>query len=201
MTNTPFWRRMMSASGVVGPLAISARMRGRTRAAFSRGDLALERRGREDVDRQLEERRVADRLRAREAHDGAVLRLPGAHGAHVEPVAAGDAADRVADGDDAGADLLEQRRRRRAGVAEALDGDGRAVDVEPDVARCLDDRHDRAAAGGLDAALGPAQADRLAGDDAGHGVPDVHRVGVHHPGHHLGVRVHVRRRDVLLRAR
>ena len=66
--------------------------------------------------------------------------------------------------------------------------------------RGLDDRVDAAAGRGLVAALGAAEADRLAGDDARDRVPDVHRVGVHHPGHDLGVGVHVRRGDVALRA-
>ena len=35
---------------------------------------------------------------------------------------------------------------------------------------------------------------------SGTAMPDLHRVGVHHPGHRLLVRGHVRRRDVLLRA-
>ena len=59
-------------------------------------------------------------------------------------------------------------------------------------------RVDAAAGGRLVAALGAAEADRLAGDDARDRVARVHRVGVHHPGHDLGVGVDVRRRDVLL---
>ena len=64
----------------------------------------------------------------------------------------------------------------------------------------FDDAEDRAARRRLVAALGAAQADRLAGDDARDGVAGVHGVGVHHPGHDLGVGVDVRRRDVLLGA-
>ena len=40
----------------------------------------------------------------------------------------------------------------------------------------------------------------LPGHDLRHGVAALHRVRVHHPGHRLLVRRHVRRRDVLLRA-
>ena len=57
----------------------------------------------------------------------------------------------------------------------------------------------RAAGRRLVAALGAAEADRLAGHDAGHRVAGVHRVGVHHPGHDLGVRVDVGGGDVALR--
>ena len=45
-----------------------------------------------------------------------------------------------------------------------------------------------------------ADRDRLAGDDLRDGVADLHRVRVHHPGHRLLVRRHVRRGNVLLRA-
>ena len=58
---------------------------------------------------------------------------------------------------------------------------------------------DDASTGGLVAPLGPADRDGLAGDDAGNSVPDRHRVGIHHPGHRLGVCPHVRGWDVLLR--
>ena len=60
------------------------------------------------------------------------------------------------------------------------------------------DHHD-ARAGRLLAEERAAERDRLAGDDLRHGVADLHRVGVHHPGHRLLVRRHVRRGDVLLR--
>ena len=131
----------------------------------------------------------------------AVLGLPGAHRLDVQPAGSVDAAEpsRMT------ATTREPRcgdqgRHGDPGVAEALDRDRGAIEVEADVASRLDDGHDRAAAGSLDAALGAAQADGLAGDDGGDGVPDVHRVGVHDPGHRLGVRVHVRGRDVPLRA-
>ena len=43
-----------------------------------------------------------------------------------------------------------------------------------------------------------ADRDRLPGHDLGDRVAGLHRVRVHHPGHRLLVRRHVRRRDVLL---
>src|SRR5205807_1092738 len=52
------------------------------------------------------------------------------------------------------------------------------------------------AAGRFLAALAPADADWLASDHTGDRVAVVHRVRVHHPGHHLRVGVHVWRRDV-----
>ena len=48
--------------------------------------------------------------------------------------------------------------------------------------------------------FGAAEGDRLAGDHGRDGVPDVHRVRVHDPGHRLGVGVDVRGGDVALGA-
>ena len=91
-------------------------------------------------------------------------------------------------------------RGDRAGVAEALDRDPALLEVHPDLADRLDDAVDRSACRRLVPALRPAEADRLAGHDARDRVADVHRVGVHDPGHDLGVRVDVRGGDVLLGA-
>ena len=72
------------------------------------------------------------------------------------------------------------------------------VPAEPR-ARALDHHHD-AGARRLVPEQRAADRDRLAGHDLGHGVALLHRVGVHHPGHRLLVRGHVRRGDVELRA-
>ena len=55
------------------------------------------------------------------------------------------------------------------------------------------------AAGGRLPAVGPLERDRLAGDDRRRVAVQL-AVLVHHPGHHLGVRVDVGRHDVALRA-
>ena len=91
-------------------------------------------------------------------------------------------------------------RRDRPDVAEALDRDGGALDVEAQVLGrfARDDHH--AAAGRLAAAERAAHLDRLAGDDRRRRVADVHGVGVHDPRHDLLVGVDVGRRHVLLGA-
>ncbi len=93
---------------------------------------------------------------------------------------------------------------RRAAIEPALPKPWTATrglrQVHAEVAGGLDDAVDAAAGGRLVATLRAAEADRLAGDDARDGVAGVHRVGVHHPGHDLGVGVDVRGRDVLLGA-
>src|SRR4029077_4367925 len=89
-------------------------------------------------------------------------------------------------------------------VAEALDDDVAAVEVEVAVLGPLGDAVDDALPGGLGAAVAAARGDALAGDHAAHGVAiagadEVH-VRVHHPDHGLAVGVHVGRRDVVVRA-
>ena len=169
-------------------------------SALRDGDLVLEGGRDEDVAVDLEDLGVGDVDRAREALDRAVLLLPGDDPVDVETARGVDAAGRVADRDDRGALVPDEPGGDRAGVAEALDRDPGRLQVEAAVGGRLDDAVHGAAGGRLVAALGAAQGDRLAGDHARDGVPDVHRVGVHDPGHRLGVGVHVRRRDVLLRA-
>ena len=74
------------------------------------------------------------------------------------------------------------------------------ADVEAEVLRRLArDDHD-AAPSRLAPPERSAQIHRLAGDDRGLGVADVHAVGVHHPRHDLLVGVDVGRRHVLLGA-
>ena len=81
-------------------------------------------------------------------------------------------------------------------VAEALDGDARAAEIEADPPGGVLDRVRRSLAGGVGATDRAADRDRLAGDDAGDGVAAMHRDRVHDPGHRLGVGADVRRRDV-----
>ncbi len=161
-------------------------------------DLALQGRRSEDVHLELQQGRVADVLRTRNAQHRAVLRLPGTDGLDVQALRPVDAALRIGDGHDPGAYVREQGGRRGTGVAEALDGHRGALDVQAKVARRLGDGDHTATAGGLGAAFRTTQADGLAGDHARHGVADMHGVGVHDPGHRLGVGVDIRRGDVLL---
>ena len=104
----------------------------------------------------------------------------------------------VGDGDHKSAALVELRGRDSADVAEALDGAALAGEGRSQpLAAALDHHHD-AGARGLVAKKRAAQRDRLAGDDLGDGVTDLHRIGVHHPSHRLLIRGHVRRGYVLL---
>jgi hypothetical protein len=102
--------------------------------------------------------------------------------------------------DDLGAGFMEQAGGGATHVAEALHHHARLGHVDAQVARGFATDHEHAAAGGLDTAQAAAQRDRLAGHDAGGGRAFVHGVRVHHPGHGLGVGVHVRGGNVLGRA-
>ena len=73
----------------------------------------------------------------------------------------------------------------------------RAPSQRPVVGLCpLQEREDRAARRRLVAAERATDGDRLAGHHSGDRVPVVHGVGVHDPGHGLGVGIHVGRGDV-----
>ena len=90
-------------------------------------------------------------------------------------------------------------RRDPADVAEALDDTVLLGQVPAEPVTSAGDHHNDAGAGGLVAEDGATDRDRLAGDDLGDGVADLHRVRVHHPGHCLLVGGHVGSGDVLLR--
>jgi hypothetical protein len=165
-----------------------------------RGQHAFQRGRDQHVGLDLPERLGLDRVGAGKARDTAVGLGKRDQRSHVEALRGVHGAAGVLDRDHACAVRRIQLGRRRADVAEALDRDARALDRQLQAARRLAADHEHAAAGGLDAPERAAERDRLAGDDAGGGGPDVHRVGVHHPGHHLGVGVDVRRGDVLHRA-
>ena len=117
----------------------------------------------------------------------------------VDPGVVADRAVGVGDGDHLGAELLHDPRRPRADVAEALDDEGGVGGAEAEVRRRLAEHVDAAAAGGRLAAVGALERDRLAGADRRRVAVEL-SVLVHHPGHHLGVGVDVRRRDVAGRA-
>ena len=165
-----------------------------------RRDLVFERGRHEDVDVEREQLLVGDRLGAGEAGHGLVLGHPGEQRRHVEALGVVDAALPVGGRDDLRAMGVHQLGADRADVAEALHGHRRALELEAEVPGRLagDDHH--AASGGLAPAERAAHLDRLAGDDGGRGVADVHRVGVHEPRHDLRVGVDVGRRHVLLRS-
>ncbi len=164
-------------------------------------DDALERGRHEDVDVQLEQLGVGDGVRAGEADDGVrtaleVLEQRG----RVQPPGVVDAALPVRHRHHEAAGVVQELRRQAADLAEALHGDRGAAVVHTGLAQRGEGGVHDAAAGRAATPLGAADADRLAGDDAGHRVALVGAERVHHPGHRLLVRADVRGRDVLLRA-
>jgi len=119
----------------------------------------------------------------------------------VQAVTVEVAAAHVADGDHLVAQLMGDPCCVRADVAETLDGYAnlRRIVVPQATQRLVHADH-HAAPGGLGAALAATNVDRLAGDDGRDGIADGHAVGVHDPGHRLGVGAHVRGGDVAVRA-
>ena len=89
--------------------------------------------------------------------------------------------------------------RDPADVAEPLHDAPLLRQLPPEPLARTGDHHHHAGPRGLLPEDAAADRDRLPGDDLGHRVAPLHRVRIHHPGHRLVVRRHVRSRDVLLR--
>ena len=123
-----------------------------------------------------------------------------AHRVDVEPGGVVDAAGDVRDGGHGRAAVDQLVRGDPADVAEALDDALLLGEVPAEPLAGSGDHHHDAGAGRLVPEDRAADRDRLAGDDLGHRVADLHRVRVHHPGHRLLVRRHVGGGNVLLRA-
>ena len=163
-------------------------------------DLLLERRRDQDVAVDIPEAVLADWLRARKIQHRALALDMGLQGRQVQPAVLVDRAGMVLHRHHPRARFGKQPRRDAADVAKALHRDPRPLELKPDARRRFLADREHAAPGRLAPAQRTAEVDRLAGDDAGRVLADVHRVGVHHPGHHLFVGVDIGRRDVLGRA-
>src|SRR5437764_4511907 len=93
-----------------------------------------------------------------------------------------------------------QARSVRSHIAEALHDHARTFARQAQLLyRFVAHDHD-AAPGGFAAAARPADVDRLPGNYRGDGLPHVHGIGVHHPGHDLFVGIHVGRGNIFFRA-
>ncbi len=114
----------------------------------------------------------------------------------IEAVHVVDPPGDIRDGHHLGSASGDLARSDAADVPETLDDEALLGERPSEaLARALDHHHD-AGAGRLAAKHRAADRDRLPRDDLGHRVPHLHRVRVHHPGHRLLVRGHVRSRDV-----
>ena len=200
MTKIPFSERMSSATGVVGPLAPSQRMRHLSCAGVAAGDDVLGGGGDEDVALLDEDGVLVEGLGAGELVDAAGAGLVLEELGDVEAVGVEERAIVLADADDLVALVPEELGGVGADVAEALDDDRGFGGDHVEVLEGLVGDDGDAAAGGLATAAGAAERDGLAGDDRGHGLAHVHGVGVHDPGHGLLVGAHVGRGNVFFRA-
>src|SRR5580658_1518768 len=117
----------------------------------------------------------------------------------IEALGIIDAAADIADADDARAILGHALGRVTADVAKTLHDDAAVVGKLEHVDYAVGAKGD-AAPGGFLASERAADADRLASDDAGNGVANLMRVGVHDPRHGLLVGAHVGRHDIGLRS-
>ena len=162
-------------------------------------DHLLERARREHLTVDEQKLLVRDRIAARPLDQRSAVALVRERRRDVQPARVVDAAARVRDRDDLRAFFGGELREERADIAEALHGDPRVRERLALAAKRRDETEERAARGRLLTTQRAADRQRLAGDDAEHGVPLVHRVGVEDPRHRRRVRADVRRRNVLLR--
>src|ERR1022692_4080865 len=169
---------------------------------FFDADLQLQRRRDEDIGGRREEFRAGDRAGAGIADHRALLEHVFRELEAVDAVGVGDVPLPVTDRDQRGAGAGQDLGRVRADVAEPLDDEGRAVQVEAPVAGPLRDAVDDPLAGGGLASERSPRGERLAGDHPAVGVlvgepHDIH-VRVHHPDHDLAVGADVGGGDVVL---
>ena len=130
-----------------------------------------------------------------------MLCFPGGDPLRIEPIGLVNPALAVAHRHDfKPQQFLAQAVREHASVAVALDRGGRLPQVDAQHHGGLAHAHHRAARRRVAAALRPAQAQRLAGDDAELVVALQETKLVHHPRHDLRRGVDVRRRHVLFQA-
>jgi hypothetical protein len=137
---------------------------------------------------------LVTRSQSAELLEGAALGREPPQRLHVEPALVVDAAGDIRDCDHARSAVVQLGSRDPADIAEALDDAALLAEVPAEPLTRAHDHHHDACAGRFLPEERAAERDRLAGHDLGHRVPDLPRVRVHHPGHRLLVRGHVRGR-------
>ena len=121
------------------------------------------------------------------------------HLGHVESVFVVETAADIGKSDDFVTGFLHQVRGHRANVAEALNDDPRRFFFHAELCQRLVPANHHAASRRFAASARAAQFNRLAGYDRRRRLPMMHRVRIHHPGHRLLARAHIRRGNIALR--
>ena len=105
----------------------------------------------------------------------------------------------IADGGDPDALPVHEERTDGANIAEALHDHGEIFHVLMILFAPCFEREEQTAAGRFVSAKGSAHRKRLAGDDARLPLAREGCVFIRDPRHDLTIRIHIRRRDVLIR--
>ena len=192
---------MVSASGVVAPLASAQTMR-IDLIGVDVGDDVVLGRGIENVHVKLEEVFVTDGRGAGKTFEPAVLEFVVHDRARVEAGATDDAAAGIGDGDKfaAAENFGMQQRGVLTGVAKALDGVGAGGSLDVEQLARLADGEDATAGERIGVTLRTAENERLAGNDRGMRAAGERLKFVHHPRHDLRRGVEIRRDDVAMAA-
>ena len=107
----------------------------------------------------------------------------------VDPVLVVEASTHLGDANNFVSSLMHEMGSVGADVAESLHNHAAALTRQAELLDGLVAYHHHAAAGSLAASSGATDVDGLSGNARGHGLPHVHGVCVHHPGHDLFVGV------------
>ena len=119
---------------------------------------------------------------------------------HIQSFGIENTPSRVTDSDDDAAQFLQQLGTVGTHVAKPLHDYPRSLNGHTQVLEGIASGKHHSAAGGLPTAQASANLDGLAGNHSRHRIAFGHAVGIHDPGHGLGVGVDIGGRNVGLRA-
>ena len=189
MTKIPFSRTMGSACHVVGPFAPFAQDAAIQAVRVPGSNLILGGGRNQNVARMEENLLRGHRLAAGgKFRQRLPLRInPVIQLRNIEAIFVVESAVDIGHADDFVTRRMHQESRLRAHVPESLNDYAAGLALHPQlVDRAVAADH-QSAAGGFPAPLRAAQLERFSGDNCRGRLPDVHGIGVHHPGHNLFV--------------
>ncbi len=161
-------------------------------------DLIGNRCGNQDVARHFEDAFVIHLLAVFIAFDEFVLFYVFQQRFDIEAIFIVDATMNVGDANNFAATLMQQLGRNAANIAASLNYNPCALQLHSEkLGGSLHHDHD-SASGSLTPSFGSAETHRLSSNNRSYGASGVHAVCIHDPGHHLFIRVDVRRRNVFL---
>ena len=163
-------------------------------------DLVLKRRRNQNVALELQDGFTRNGIGVGKTRDRASLHFVRQQLGNVQSGAIDNSAARVADRNDGSAHLGEKFGRDAPRIAESLNGNRGAVQLNTHDLACRPNHEQTAACRCFVASKRPAEKQRFASYDAGRAAAVGHAVGVHDPRHGLRIRVDIGRGNVFIRS-